>query len=193
MLFFSKTFHFQAKRKSKDLILDQPVSALNICALVISLALMLPHTSDTDTFVVHTVHVIHTSSRLPVPRAVARISCSKAGVSWLPTTPCCWIQKLCCLQFGSSQYCNKLQRKEMAETERRKKKDTMCINWRKEKKIIDRKPRRLKMAGCRKSGGGLQQVIHYRKSRRSKMAGCRRSEIQMEAYDGLPIIRSPEG
>ena len=25
------------------------------------------------------------------------------------------------------------------------------------------------------------------------MAGCRRSEIQMEVYNGLPIMRSPEG
>ena len=43
------------------------------------------------------------------------------------------------------------------------------------------------------SDRGLIWITDYQKSRRPKMAGCRRSEIQMEVYDGLPIIRSPEG
>ena len=43
------------------------------------------------------------------------------------------------------------------------------------------------------SDGGLRWITDYQKSRRLKMAGCRRSEIQMVAYDGLLIIRSPEG
>ena len=46
----------------------------------------------------------------------------------------------------------------------------LCIDWREKKKIID-----------------------DLKSRRLKMAVYRRSEIQMAAYNGLPIIRSPEG
>ena len=43
------------------------------------------------------------------------------------------------------------------------------------------------------SDGGLRWITDYQKSRRLKMAGCRRLEIQMVAYNGLPIIRSPEG
>ena len=49
------------------------------------------------------------------------------------------------------------------------------------------------MQACALVGERKKKIIDDLKSRRLKMAVYRRSEIQMAAYNGLPIIRSPEG